>query len=326
MPTKFLLPFVYSFIISVIAIGVLLRVPFLRLNLKNRFGGVVVIAVFVLTVLLDRNLVITKPIAGILVGGLMILFLGLWDDLKNLNWKWQLLFQIIIAIVVINFGVRSEFISNPFGGIILLTNPITYIILYTLYFILFLNSLNWLDGTDGLAGGVTLASLATIFFLSFKPEVNQPAVAILCAIAGGAVLGFLVFNFNPAKILAGTSGAWFFGFILASLSIFAGAKIATVMMAVLIPILDLLRVVWERYRAGQSIFQKDRRHLHYLLLERGIGERKIFFLYFLASSLIGALALNLNGMGKLGMMGAVGIIYFWIISWKIKRKSKSLSA
>ena len=134
---------------------------------------------------------------------------------------------------------KQYFIANPFGGVISLNNPAIYYFFYILYFLVFLNSLNWLDGTDGLAGGVTLASLATIFFLSFKPEVNQPAVAILCVIAGGAVLGFLVFNFNPAKILAGTSGAWFFGFILASLSIFAGAKIATVMMAVLIPILDL---------------------------------------------------------------------------------------
>lgn len=309
MALKFVLPFLYSFIISVIAIFFLLR-NLSRSHLdKKRLGGVAVIAVFVLILLLDKNLVITKPIAGILVGGLMILFLGLWDDLKNLSWKWQMLFQIIVALVAISFGVRSEFISNPFGGIILLTSPIAYIILYTLYFILFVNSLNWLDGTDGLAGGVTLASLGTIFFLSFKPEVNQPAVAILCAIAGGAVLGFLVFNFNPSKILAGTSGAWFFGFILASLSIFAGAKIATVMMATLIPILDLARVVFERWRSGQSIFQKDRRHLHYLLLERGIGERKIFFLYFFASILIGTLALNLNGIGKLGMMTAVGVIY-----------------
>jgi UDP-GlcNAc:undecaprenyl-phosphate GlcNAc-1-phosphate transferase len=272
-----------------------------------------VIAVFVLTVLLDQNLVITKPIAGILIGGLLILLFGLWDDLKNLNWKWQLLFQIIVAIVVISFGVKSNFIANPFGGIVSLNNPVIYYFFYILYFLILLNSLNWLDGTDGLAGGVTLASLGTIFFLSFKPEVNQPAVAILCAIAGGAVLGFLVFNFNPAKILAGTSGAWFFGFLLASFSIFAGAKIATVMMAALIPILDLARVIWERWRSGQSIFQKDRRHLHYLLLNAGFSERKIFISYFLASILIGALALNLNGIGKLGTIGIVGVIYFIVI-------------
>ena len=326
MIMKFIFPFLFAFIASIGAIWVLVRAKFLRSDLKNRLGGVVVIAIFVLTVLFDRNLVITKPILGILVGGLMILFLGLWDDLKNLNWKWQLLFQIIVAVVAISFGVRSNFIANPFGGIINLANPIIYFIFFILYFLVFLNSLNWLDGTDGLVGGVTLASLAAVFFLSFKPEVNQPAVAILCAIAGGTVLGFLIFNFNPAKILAGTSGAWFFGFILASLSIFAGAKIATVMMAVLIPILDLLRVVWERWRSGQSIFQKDHRHLHYLLLGRGIGEQKIFFLYFFASVLIGALALNLNGIGKLIMMVIVALIYFWIVLCKIKPRSKSLSA
>ena len=266
MIMKFIFPFLYSFLGSTVAIWFLVRVEngykakpsSLRLSLR-RLGGVVVIAVFVLFVLFDKNLVITRPIAGILVGGLTILLFGLWDDLKNLNWKWQLVFQIVVAIVAIAFGVRSGFISNPFGGAISLDNPAIYYIFYILYFLVFLNALNWLDGTDGLAGGVTLASLGAVFFLSLKPEVNQPAVAILCAIAGGAVLGFLVFNFNPAKILAGTSGAWFFGFILASLSIFAGAKIATVMTAALIPILDLARVISERWQSGHSIFQKDYR-------------------------------------------------------------------
>ena len=325
MPTKFLLPFVYSFLLSVIAIFFLTKAKLSskrKLSFRNRLGGVVVIVVFVLIALLDRNLVITRPIAGILIGGLMILLFGLWDDLKNLDWKLHLLFQIIVAVVAISLGVRSEFVTNPFGGIIFLANPIVYFLFFTIYFLIFLNSLNWLDGTDGLAGGVTIASLGAVFFLSFKPEVNQPAVAILCAIAGGSILGFLVFNFNPSKIIAGTSGAWFFGFVLASISIFAGAKIATVMMAVLIPILDLARVIWERWRSNQSIFQKDRRHLHYLLLDKGISQRKIFFIYFLASSLIGILALNLNAPGKLVTMGTVGIIYFWIIICKIKQRSK----
>jgi len=281
-------------------------------------------------VMIDKNLVITRPIMGILVGGLAVLLFGLSDDLKNLNWRWQLLFQIIVAVAAISFGVRSEFITNPLGGLIFITNPAIYFLLFTFYFLLFINALNWLDGTDGLAGGVTLASLGTIFFLSFKPEVNQPATAILCAIAGGAVLGFLIFNFNPAKILAGTSGAWFFGFLLASLSIFAGAKIATVMMAALIPMLDLTRVIWERWQAGQSIFQKDRRHLHYLLFERGLEERKMFFLYFLASAIIGFLALNLNAMGKLVIMIVISAIYlaaYYFITRKFfleKKKNSKL--
>lgn len=320
---KYFLPFFYSFSLSILLISFFLWVG-KKYSLKSikRFGGLAVILVFVFLVLLDKNLVITRSIAGILVGGFMVLFFGLWDDLKNLNWKWQLVFQIIVAIVAISFGVRSGFISNPFGGVISLNNPAIYYFFYILYFLIFLNALNWLDGTDGLAGGVTLASLGTIFFLSFKPEVNQPAVAILCAIASGAVLGFLVFNFNPAKILAGTSGAWFFGFILASLSIFAGAKIATVMMAALIPILDLVRVISERWRSGQSIFQKDHRHLHYLLLNAGINERKIFFLYFFASVLIGSAALNLRVWGKLATIASVIIIYSsFFYLWSKKQKS-----
>jgi len=319
---KYFLPFFYSFALSILLISFLLWVgKKYSFNKIKRFGGVAVIFIFVLMVLLDKNLVITKPIVGILVGGVLILLLGLWDDLKNLNWKWQLAFQVIIAIIAISFGVRSGFISNPLGGVISLNNPTIYFIFYILYFLIFLNSLNWLDGTDGLAGGVTLASLGAVFFLSFKPEVNQPAVAILSAIAGGAVLGFLVFDWSPAKILAGTSGAWFFGFILASLSIFAGAKIATVMMAALIPILDLVRVVWERWRNRQSIFQKDHRHLHYLLLNLGISERKIFFLYFFASVLIGSAALNLRVWGKLAIMASVIIIYSsFFVLWPKKQK------
>jgi UDP-GlcNAc:undecaprenyl-phosphate GlcNAc-1-phosphate transferase len=269
----------------------------------------------VLLVLLNKDLVITKPILGILAGSVLVLLFGLWDDIKSLSWKKQLLLQIVIALVAISFGVRSEFITNPLGGIILLTSPIIYAILYTLYIMLFVNSLNWLDGIDGLSGSVTLVALGTIFFLSFKPEVNQPATAILCAIAGGAVFGFLVYNFKPACIFAGTSGAWFFGFLLASLSIFAGAKIATVMTVSIIPILDLMRVTWERHGAGQSIFQgNDDRHLHHMLLKSGVSERKILIFLALASLGFGILALMLSAKGKIFLIAMAAAVYLFVIS------------
>ena len=320
---KFLLPFLFSSLLSILAVFFLLRLknnskaklsPLLKLSFRKRLGGAMVILVFMLLVLLNKDLVITKPIEGILAGGFLILLFGLWDDFKNVNWKWQLVFQIVIALTAILFGVRSGYITNPFGGIINLENPAIYIILYTLYFILFINSLNWLDGIDGLSGSVTLVALATIFLLSFKPEVNQPAVAILCAIAGGAILGFLIFNWHPAKILAGTSGAWFFGFILASLSIFAGAKIATVLMATLIPVLDLANVVWERHRAGQSVFSGgDNRHLHFKLLKLGLDERLIVVLVAAASILIGLVALNVSAMGKVIFIVLFSIFYFGLM-------------
>lgn len=315
--TKFLLPFLYSFIASAIAIFFLTKAkPSSERKFSlRRLGGIIIIAVFVLLIVFNKDLVITKPIAGILAGSVLILLFGLWDDIKSLSWKKQLLFQIIIAVTAILFGVRSGFISNPFGGTISLENPLIYLPFFVLYYLLFMNSLNWLDGVDGLSGSVTLVALGTIFFLSFKPEVNQPATAILCAIAGGAVFGFLVYNFKPAQIIAGTSGAWFFGFLLASLSIFAGAKIATVMTVSIIPILDLVRVTWERRGAGQSIFRgKDDRHLHHKLLKSGVSERKILFFLALASFLLGALALALGAKGKIILFAAAAAIYIFVLS------------
>lgn len=316
---KFTFPFLFAFGASIFLIFLLfwLGKKYSFSRIAKRFGGLVVILVFILVVLLDEDLIITKPIAGILAGGGLILFFGLWDDIKNINWKWQLLFQIIIAVVAISWGVRSEYLTSPFGGVINLDNPAIYFILFTLYIIIFVNSLNWLDGIDGLAGSVTLVALAVVFFLSFFPHVNQPAVAILAAIAGGAILGFLAFNWHPAKILAGTSGAWFFGFILASLSIFAGAKIATVLMATLIPVLDLVRVIWERYRAGQSLFLGgDSRHLHFKLLRSGWSQEWIVVLVCALSIIVGMIALNLNAFDKLIFIAIFSAGYFILTGFK----------
>ncbi|OGI27889.1 MAG: hypothetical protein A2359_01265 [Candidatus Moranbacteria bacterium RIFOXYB1_FULL_43_19] len=329
--TKYLIPFILSFFPVVFAIPFLLWVGEKCSFSKaaKRLGGLVVILIFVLMVIFNKDLVITKPIAGIVTGGLLILLFGLWDDLKNINWKWQLISQIIIAIIAISFGVRSEFVTNPFGGIIELANPLTYTILYTLYIILFINSLNWLDGVDGLSGSVTLVALGTIFFLSLLPHVNQPAVAILSAISGGAILGFLVFNWHPARIMAGTSGAWFFGFLLASLSIFAGAKIATVLMATLIPVLDLANVIRERHKVGESIFRGgDNRHLHHKLVKLGLEEKQIVSLVCVVSVIIGLAALNLSALGKLIFILLFSVGYLFImrlIDYKIPNSQFPIS-
>ncbi len=319
--TGYIIPFLLSFSIAVVAIPSLLWLG-KKYNFSKtvkRLGGLVLISVFVLLVFLNKDLVITKQITGILAGGLLILLFGLWDDLKNISWKWQLVFQVVIALVAISFGVRSGYITNPFGGVINLENPVIYFLFFIFYFLFFINSLNWLDGIDGLSGSVTLVALALIFFLSLLPHVNQPAVAILAAISGGAVLGFLVFNWHLAKIIAGTSGAWFFGFLLASLSIFAGAKIATVLMATLIPVLDLAQVVWERYRAGESVFSGgDNRHLHHKLIELGWSEQKIVLVVCAVSIIVGVTALNLNALGQLVFIVIFSLGYFILQNFKFQ--------
>jgi UDP-GlcNAc:undecaprenyl-phosphate/decaprenyl-phosphate GlcNAc-1-phosphate transferase len=320
VPTKFLLPFLFSFLLSIILIAILLRcLSRSHLDKYKRFGGLVIISVFIIFVLVDKNLVLTRPIWGIIAGGALIFLFGLWDDLKNINWKWQLIFQIIIAVAAISFGVKSGYIANPLGGIINLQNPTIYFLFFIFYFLFFINSLNWLDGIDGLSGGVAFIALAITFILSFKPEVNQPAVAILCSILGGAILAFLILNFSPARIFAGTSGAWFFGFTLAALSIFAGAKIATTLSIVLIPVLDFVWVILERYREGQSIFAKDDRHLHFKLLKLGIGEVKVVLFLYALTIAIGIVALILPASGKIVFMLLFATIYFFVLN-KLKTK------
>jgi UDP-GlcNAc:undecaprenyl-phosphate GlcNAc-1-phosphate transferase len=236
----FLMPFFISFAI----VAVLLTV-FIWLNKKrtfcetrksqrhihhlgiSRFGGVALIIAFIATILLDGRLVITPALLAVLVALLAILIFGFLDDIKQLSWKIQLFFQVAIVAFVYIKGVRLDYISNPFGGIFLFHNYggfIVGIIVVVIWTVLLINSMNWIDGIDGISSGISLIGGATIFFLSLRPEVNQPPIGIISTVFMGGLLAFLLFNFHPAKIIAGTSGSMFMGFVLAVLAIFSAQK------------------------------------------------------------------------------------------------------
>lgn len=319
----YLFPFLKAFLIAVVFIMILIffsgkikikgRNSFRHIHGKNtsRLGGVAVILAFFIAVLADKNLVISASLWSILIASSLILIIGLFDDFLELDWKIQLFLQIAIAVLIFILGVRVEFITNPFGGFIFLN--LGKYLLPSLIFVIFwllilINAMNWLDGIDGLSGGITFLGALTIFFLSLKPEVNQPPVGIITMALAGAVLGFLIFNFHPAKILAGTSGSMFMGFILGVLAIFAGTKIATALLIMAIPILDLLWVIGERIRSGSSIFSPDRRHLHYKLMELGWSQKRIAFFFCLVTLLIALIALNTRATGKLISIALVIIV------------------
>jgi len=267
----------------------------------SRLGGLAIISAFLISLLTDRNLVITTQLYGIVGASLFILAMGLWDDFWKLDWKTQLFFQICATISVFIMGVQVEYITNPLGGVVFL-NLGKYLIPSLLFVIAWLvimmNAMNWLDGIDGLSGGIAFIGALTIFFLSLSPEVNQPPVGIIAAILAGAALGFLIFNFYPARIMAGTSGAMFMGFALATLAIFAGTKIATALLIMVIPVIDVFWVMGERIKAGDSIFKSDTRHLHRKLMELGWTQRKIALFFYAITFLIAAIALNTRAIGK----------------------------
>lgn len=318
-------PFLYSFLITTGTICLILflceKCNFFKVNIKKfgektkekacRLGGVAIIIGFSTAILLDHNLVISQKLWGVIIASFFILIFGMVDDFFELDWKTQLIFQIAVAMLVFIVGVRVEYITNPSGGLIFL-NVGKYLIpsfFFAIFWIvMMINSMNWIDGVDGLSGGVSLIGALTIFFLSLKPEVNQPPVAIIAMALSGAVLGFLIFNFYPSRILAGTSGSMFMGFILAALAIFAGTKIATALLVMAIPIIDAVWVIGERIRSGKSIFKSDSRHLHYKLLDLGWTQRKIALFFCFITICIALIAVNTRVIGKIVTMALVAII------------------
>lgn len=332
-------PFITSFLASVALTAVIIwlcgkfenKIPkkfsyrYIHRQNISRMGGLAIILSFGLALFLDGKLVISPTFWGILIACVFILIIGIWDDFRELHWKYQLFFQIALAIFIFITGVRVEYITNPAGGLLFLNLGkylLPSLVFVVIWIIVMMNAVNWLDGIDGLSGGVTFLGLLTIFFLSLKPEVNQPPVGIISAALAGAILGFLLFNFHPARIMAGTAGSWFMGFLLGSLAIFAGTKIATALLVMAVPIIDAIWVIGERIRTGNSIFQADRRHLHFKLLELGWSQKKITLFFYGITVFIAAVALNTRAMGKIITIISVAVMMTGTLVY-INRKLKT---
>ncbi|TAK97077.1 undecaprenyl/decaprenyl-phosphate alpha-N-acetylglucosaminyl 1-phosphate transferase [Patescibacteria group bacterium] len=283
-----------------------------------RLGGLAIAGAFLLTILLDSHLFISHSLVGVLWGVVAILGFGLWDDWRELNWQTQLTFQLGLAGLLVWWGIRVEYVANPWGGLWLLQSGLSFwigAVVAVCWIVILINVMNWIDGVDGLSGSVTLITSATIFFLALKTEVNQPPLAILAAGFAGAVLGFLVFNFSPARLLAGTAGSMLMGFVLAALSIFAGAKVATALLVLTIPVVDFLWVIGERWRAGKSIFVSDSRHLHHKLLARGWSHQKITLTYLFITTTLALVALNTRAAGKISVGITVAVVTISLLIW-----------
>ncbi len=254
-------------------------------NKFKRWGGIVLVLVFVFLVLVHRELELIRQLQGILVGSLFILGFGWWDDLRNLSWRQQLLGQIFLVIILLFFSFRVEYLNGIYNsGLQLDKIFLGGVSVLSAIFIFFwivgsVNAMNWLDGVDSSLGIVALFGGLSIGFVSLLPEVNQPAIAILVSIFLGLMVGFLLFNLPPAKVEAGTVGSYFVGFVLASLAIMAGSKIITMMIILILPIMDFGLVIIDRWRRGVSIFQKDHSHLHYRLRALGWSDLRIFLIY-----------------------------------------------
>ncbi|MGB9840818.1 glycosyltransferase family 4 protein [Thermovenabulum sp.] len=268
-----------------------------------RLGGLAIFAGFTLAAFLTLPLK-NPSVMGILIGSSVIVAVGILDDIYCLSPKVKLLLQIVAALIPVAFGIRVEWVTNPFGGMLYIGK---YSIIITLFWIVGItNTLNFIDGLDGLAAGIS--AIASITMLLVNLNLKQGNPVIFTALLAGACIGFLPFNFNPAKIFMGDTGAMFLGFVLSSVAVDAAVKSATVvalivpMLALGLPIFDTAFAIVRRFMNGKPIMQADRGHIHHRLIDNGLSQKQaVIFLY--AMSLVLGLCAVL--MVKIGMKEAL---------------------
>ena len=227
------------------------------------------------------------------------LAVGLLDDALDLRARWQLLGSFAIAAIIVAAGIRVDFINDPRGdGLIQLAPPIA--VAFTVFWIVGMhNALNFIDGLDGLAAGVAAIAALALGATALLPAVNEPFVAWMNFTLAGAIAGFLVFNFHPAKVFLGTTGVAFVGTMLAVLSIFGTAKVAAALLVLGVPIIDTFYVIIRRLVTGQAPFAPDRGHFHHKLLDVGLSHRQAVLLIYAITLGLGALAFASSGRAQL---------------------------
>ncbi|MFN8483782.1 MAG: MraY family glycosyltransferase [Anaerolineae bacterium] len=255
---------------------------------------------------------------GVLLGMLLALLFGLWDDVKELSPWPQLVVQVLLSVVAIAHVVWIEVFPNLFAPNIndLILFPAWVTLPLTVVWIVgMMNTVNMLDGLDGLAAGVGL--IAALLFAWHAYTLDQTTIALFSLALAGACLGFLPWNFHPAKIFMGTAGSAMLGFALATFAILAPAKVATALLVLGLPILDVAWLVLLRWRQGRSPFTGGRDHLHQRLYDLGLSQRAVVLLYYTFALIGGVLAFVLPvrayKLYALVVLSVIGIIGLWAL-------------
>ena len=333
--TPFILVFAISFLLSLVLTPLAARVG-LRLGIADepggrrqhtgkiaRTGGIAIVVSFIAAILVAQalNIPSTDPneitrVTGLIIGTLIMFVFGLLDDRFEFKPGTQFIAQFIASMVAIASLIIIERFGNPFDN--QLNQPIVirdqwlYILLTLFWLMGMMNTVNWLDGLDGLAAGIAAIFSFILFAAMLQDTATQDpqlSLAPLPLALLGATLGFLPYNFHPARVFLGSSGALVLGFALGSLGIIGGAKVATVLLVLAVPILDVAWLIVSRLRHGRSPMRGGRDHLHFRLLDLGLSQRQIVIGYWLVSALFGALALLFEArIYKLLALGVLGII------------------
>ncbi|MDH3724300.1 MAG: undecaprenyl/decaprenyl-phosphate alpha-N-acetylglucosaminyl 1-phosphate transferase, partial [Thermoleophilia bacterium] len=278
------------------------------------------------------------PARALLLGAIAIAILGAIDDIWGLNPAAKLLGQVACAAVPVSAGLTIDHVTLPFLGVYDL--GATQYVITLVWFVALVNMINFTDGVDGLAAGIAAISAATFALLAASLDRADPA--ILAAALAGACLGFLYFNFNPARIFMGDSGSMLLGFVLAGVAVSgvmkSAAAIALVapLLILAIPILDTSFVVMKRIKHGLPVYAADRSHFHHRFLNIGWSQRRTVLAVYAWCGLMGLIAVSIRfvpytdgagdyqlwgslallGLGAVALLAAVSLIYVLeILKW-----------
>ncbi|HVZ67009.1 MAG TPA: MraY family glycosyltransferase [Patescibacteria group bacterium] len=273
---------------------------------------------------------------AILFAGFLVVGLGLLDDKYDLSPYFRFIGNIVCAGIVVLAGVTIPFITSPAGGILhfsgfsyeFLGLTLSFSSLLAIVWIVWImNMLNWSKGVDGQMPGVAAVASIIIGIASIRFPVltdSNILAAEASFIVAGAALGFLFYNFYPAKIFPGYS-ATILGFMIGVLSIISGVKLATAILVMGVPTADAFFTIIRRLLSRRSPFWHDKGHLHHLLLDYGMDQRSIAITYWLISILLGLFALNLSSRGKLfAIILVVVLVGAVILSLKFFRKKENV--
>src|SRR5438045_6386679 len=232
--------------------------------------------------------------------------LGFIDDAFELRARWQFLGLLIVSATIIAAGIRIDFVDDPLGsGLIQLGYPLA--VAFTGFWIVGMNiALNFIDGLDGLAAGVAAIAAATLGAIALLPQVSEPFVAWMAFSLAGATIGFLLFNFHPARLVLGSTGVVFVGTMLAVLSLFGTSKVAAALLVLGVPIIDTFYVLLRRVLQRQPPFAPDRGHFHHRLLDVGLSHAQAVLIIYALTLGFGTLAFVTTGRTQvLAFVGAV---------------------
>lgn len=348
----YFLPFLFALVISFVLTNLVRKIGFKYGILSKprrrdvhkkpvpRLGGIAIFLSFLIVSLVsflffcktfgfgtEQLFGVDLRLLGIWVGSTLITLCMLIDDIYGLK-AWQKVFvQFLATVVMIGCGLGIDTLSNPFGSTINLNSvyiPLITIKGITYHFSLYsdlltlfwmigmMNVLNFVDGIDGLAAGNSVIAALTIFLLSLSVHVNQPQVALLSIILAGSAMGFLIWNFPPAKIFMGDSGSMFLGFMLGLLPLLSGGKLATAFLVLGFPIIDGLVVAGGRVLRGRNPFTTpDKTHLHHRFIAAGFSIRQALLSMYLIAILFAWVALRSTTANKL--IAAVGLVVLLIV-------------